>query len=57
METKTEKFDAVGESRKWKECVAAETNGLGAQEVLTYFDRKAVNERFQIALQQARSKK
>jgi len=57
METKTKKFDAVNESRKWKESVAAETNGLSTQEVLKYFERKAVNERFQAALLRAKAVK
>lgn len=55
METRTKKFDAVAESRKWKELVAAETSGLSAQEVLRYFDRTSVNERFQAALLRAKA--
>jgi len=34
----TNKFDAVKESRKWKEMVAAQTNGLATEEVIRYFD-------------------
>jgi hypothetical protein len=55
MKTKTKEFDAVAESRKWKEQVAEETNGLSVQEVVKYFDRKTVNERFQIALTRAKA--
>ena len=57
MTTKTKEFDAVDESRKWKEHVADDTNGLTVQEVMKYFDRKAVNERFQAALARAKAMK
>ena len=57
MKTKTKEFDAVGESRKWKEHVADETHGLTVQEVMKYFDRKAVNERFQAVLARAKAMK
>jgi len=53
MKTSTKKFDAVAESRKWKEKVAAETEGLSNEDTLKYFDRQTVNERFQEALKQA----
>ncbi len=53
----TNKFDAVKESRKWKEMVAAQTNGLATEEVIKYFDRQAVNERFQAALKRAKAEK
>ncbi len=32
-------FDAVAESRKWKEAVARETEGMTAAERMTYFRR------------------
>jgi len=57
MKTKTNEFNAVDESRKWKEHVADETNGLTVEEVVKYFDRKAVNERFQAALTRAKAMK
>jgi hypothetical protein len=51
MEKKTKTFDAVGESRKWKESVARETEGMARKEVMAYFDREAVRRRFQQALE------
>ena len=54
METKTKTFDAVAESRKWKESVGRETEGMTREEVLAYFDREAVRRRFQEALERAR---
>ena len=54
METKTKTFDAVAESRKWKESVARDTEGMTREEVLAYFDPKAVHERFQQALERSR---
>ena len=57
MKAMTNKFDAVRESRKWKEAVAAQTNGLATEEVIKYFDRQAVNERFQAALKRAEAEK
>ena len=54
METKTKTFDAVAESRKWKESVALQTQGMTREEVLAYFDREAVHHRFQEALERAR---
>jgi hypothetical protein len=54
METKTKTFDAVGESRKWKESVARETEGMNRQKVLAYFDREAVRHRFQQAMERSR---
>ena len=32
-------FDAVAESRKWKEAVARETDGMGIGERMAYFRR------------------
>lgn len=54
METTTKTFDAVAESRKWKEAVARETEGMTREEVVAYFDRGAVHRRFQDALERAR---
>jgi len=55
METKTKAFDAVAESRRWKEAVARKTEGMTRAEVMSYFDRDAVHRRFQESL--ARAKK
>jgi hypothetical protein len=56
METKTKTFDAVAESRKWKESAARETEGMTREEVLACFDREAVRRRFQKALERARQR-
>jgi hypothetical protein len=56
MLTTTKSFDAVIESRKWKEAVARETTGMTREQVLAYFDRDAVRRRFQEALTRARQK-
>jgi hypothetical protein len=53
METKIKTFDAVAESRKWKESVGRATEGMTREEVLAYFDRQAVHRRFQEALERA----
>ena len=53
METTTKTFDAVAESRKWKEAVARETEGMTREEVVAYFDREAVHRRFQNALERS----
>ena len=50
MNTKTKDFDAVPESRKWKEVVARETEGMTPEQVMAYFDRAAVRRRFEAAL-------
>ncbi len=55
MKTGTKKFDAVAESRKWKEQVAADTTGLTPEQVMACFDRAAVHSRFETALQRAHS--
>ena len=54
METKSKSFNAVAESRKWKESVGRATEGMTREEVLAYFNREAVNRRFQEALERAR---
>lgn len=54
METTTKTFDAVAESRKWKEAVARETEGMTREQVVAYFDREAVRSRFQSALDRSR---
>ena len=51
METTTKTFDAVAESRKWKEAVARQTEGMTCDEVVAYFDRDAVHRRFLSALE------
>jgi hypothetical protein len=53
MEMTTKTFDAVAESRKWKETVARETEGMTRDETVAYFDREAVSRRFQTALERA----
>ncbi len=53
MKAKTKKFDAVAESRKWKEAVAKETEGMTPEETMAYFDRAAVRRRFEAALRRA----
>ena len=54
METKIKTFDAVAESRKWKESVGRDTEGMTREEVLAYFDREVVHRRFHEALARAR---
>jgi hypothetical protein len=53
METKIKTSDAVAESRKWKESVGRATEGMTREEVLAYFDREAVRQRFQQALERS----
>ena len=53
METTTKTFDAVAESRKWKEAVARETEGMTREEVVAYFERDAVQRRFLSALERS----
>ena len=53
MKARTKRFDAVAESRKWKEAVAKETEGMTRDETLAYFDRAAVRRRFDAALRRA----
>jgi len=55
MGTKTKTFDAVAESRKWKESVGRATEGMTREEVLAYFDRGAVHRRFQEALERSKA--
>jgi hypothetical protein len=38
MKTKTKTFDAVRESRRWKESVAQRTAGMSRAEVLEFFN-------------------
>ena len=56
METKIKTFDAVAESRRWKESTAHETQGMTRDQILAYFDREAVHRRFQEALERARER-
>jgi len=53
MKARTKKFDAVTESRKWKEAVAKETEGMTPEQIMAYFDRAAVRRRFEAPLRQA----
>ena len=53
METKTKTFDAVAESRKWKESVGRASEGMSREQVVAYFDRDAVSRRFQSALERS----
>jgi len=53
MKARTKRFDAVAESRKWKEAVAKETEGMTPDETMAYFDRAAVRRRFDAALRRA----
>jgi hypothetical protein len=53
MKARTKKLDAVAESRKWKEAVAKETEGMTPDEVVAYFDRAAVRRRFDAVLRRA----
>jgi hypothetical protein len=53
MKARTKTFDAVAESRKWKEAVARETEGMTAEQTIAYFERAAVRRRFEAALRQA----
>ena len=39
---KTKGFDAVAESRRWKEAVARQTEGLEPDDVLAFFDKRAL---------------
>jgi len=54
MKARPRKFDAVAESRKWKEAVAKETEGMTPEETIAYFDRTAVRRRFEAALRRAK---
>ena len=38
MKTKT--FDAVAESRRWKEAVSRQTEGMTREQVLTFFNKE-----------------
>ena len=53
MEARTKTFDAVAESRRWKEAVAKETEGLTMEQTIAYFDRAAVRRRFEATLRRA----
>jgi len=53
MRARTKEFDAVAESRKWKEAVAKETKGMTVEQTIAYFDRAVVRQRFEAALRRA----
>ena len=56
MKARTKKFDAVAESRKWKEAVAKETEGMTVEQTIAYFDRASVRQRFDAVLRRAEQK-
>jgi len=39
MATKKKTFDAVAESRRWKETVARKTSGMSPTQLLAFFNR------------------
>ncbi len=43
-------MDAVAESRKWKEAVAKETEGMTAEQIVAYFDHASVRRRLDAVL-------
>lgn len=53
MKARMKTFDAVAESRKWKEAVARQTEGMTTEQTMAYFDRAAVRRRFEAALRRA----
>jgi hypothetical protein len=53
METTIKSFDAVAESRKWKEAVARETAGMTREQMLAYFNREKTLERMRQARERA----
>jgi hypothetical protein len=53
MKAKTKTFDAVAESRKWKEAIGKKIEGMTPEEIVAYFDRAAVHRRFEEALRRA----
>lgn len=53
MKARMKTFDAVAESRKWKEAVARETEGMTPEQTMAYFDRAAVRRRFDAAMRRA----
>jgi len=53
METTIKSFDAVAESRKWKEAVARETAGMTREQILAYFNREKTLERMRQARERA----
>ena len=40
MTTKTKTFDAVAESRRWKEAVSRQTAGMTREQVLAFFNKE-----------------
>jgi hypothetical protein len=53
VKARTKTFDAVVESRKWKEAMARETEGMTPDETVAYFNRAAVRRRFEVGLRRA----
>jgi len=54
MTTKTKKFDAVAESRKWKEAVGRKLNAMSREERIAYINSAA--ERFYASLKKRPAK-
>jgi hypothetical protein len=52
METKTKTFDAVAESRKWRESASEKLNAMGRAERLTYL--KSLGERVRAEMRSRR---
>ncbi|OHB65235.1 MAG: hypothetical protein A2Y77_03015 [Planctomycetes bacterium RBG_13_62_9] len=53
MKARTKTFDAVAVSRKWKETVAKETEGMTPEQTTAYFERAVVRKRFEEAVRRA----
>jgi hypothetical protein len=47
MATKKKAFDAVAESRRWKEAVAQKTAGMNSDQVIEFFNRDTALARMQ----------
>jgi hypothetical protein len=47
MATKKKAFDAVTESRRWKEAVAQKTAGMNTEQVIAFFNRDKALARMQ----------
>ena len=47
MASKKKTFDAVAESRRWKEAVARKTAGMTSAQLLTFFNRDQALARMQ----------
>lgn len=47
MATKKKTFDAVAESRRWKEIVAQKTAGMNTEQLIAFFNRDKALARMQ----------